>query len=598
MQTPKPELSQEEVSRRIIIGSETEYGIFLYDENNPDADLNDSHNSLEACEAMLDEASKHIKNIFKGISDRIENEEDHDRLEEAIWLRRMDQEELGNYLFSLRGEAQRRGFSGNMLPNGARYYIDMLHPEYSCPEADNPRDAVLVQKAGDAIVALSRMGAEECLRRKLGRSGLALHIIKNNSDGNGNSYAAHENYCLSPWLYENICFWATVTLSANQRRKNARWRSYETETLTYEKAAHILKLFFVARQIITGAGKASCESGIYTPYQISQRADFIKISAGESTTRCRGIINLRDSSYAENARHRRLHVICGDGNMSELSLFLKFGMTALVLMMLEDRFFDGLESIVTVPLSQEVKAFHTVSRDLSLRKKLKFKNNKKASALDVMIEFAAVAKRYVTFKNLGTEWQRVVDFWEKVNLGLGGDRHSDAYAGKLDWVIKERLIAQYLRRPGAKPGDWVCREIDLDYHNLNPELNLYEKVLRDGHMMRIVEEEEVKSFLYSPPQTTRAWLRGEIVRRYTSAIVAWRWDGGFIKNGCTEWGVRFYNPYWGGKNDAEFLFQNDPPLEEFLRRLLVFSRTRQDSGIAVFSTTRRNPDNGGDAPYA
>ena len=44
------------------------------------------------------------------------------------------------------------GVTNRVLTNGARFYVDHAHPEYSAPEVDSPRDAVIWDKAGELVM--------------------------------------------------------------------------------------------------------------------------------------------------------------------------------------------------------------------------------------------------------------------------------------------------------------------------------------------------------------------------------------------------------------------------------------------------------------
>src|SRR5436309_1655248 len=73
---------------------------------------------------------------------------------------------------------------------------------------------------------------------------------------------------------------------------------------------------------------------------LSQRAQHICQEISGATTSSRSIINTRDEPHADAERYRRLHVIVGHSNLSEVATYLKIGTTALVLDMIEDGFFD------------------------------------------------------------------------------------------------------------------------------------------------------------------------------------------------------------------------------------------------------------------
>ena len=195
-----------------------------------------------------------------------------------------------------------------VLTNGARYYVDHAHPEYSTPECANALDVILYDKAGELILARSMAAAARMLP-----PGQSIVVLKNNSDGKGNSYGSHENYLMD----RSVPFARIVT--------------------------HVMP-HFVSRQIYTGAGKVGIEASSQPAveeihFQLTQRADFFEEEVGLETTLKRPIVNTRDEPHCDAQKYRRLHVIVGDANLSEVANFLKVGTTALVLSMIEDDWF-------------------------------------------------------------------------------------------------------------------------------------------------------------------------------------------------------------------------------------------------------------------
>ncbi|MGA1143268.1 MAG: proteasome accessory factor PafA2 family protein, partial [Ilumatobacteraceae bacterium] len=191
-----------------------------------------------------------------------------------------------------------------VLTNGARYYVDHAHPECSTPECRTVSDVVLYDRAAEEIMRRSMTRAASLLP-----DGGEIVVYKNNSDGKGNSYGCHENYLVD-------------------------------RAVPFGRLASQVTPHFVTRQVFAGAGKVGCESPGAVPgdvaYQLSQRADFFEEEVGLETTLKRPIVNTRDEPHCDPAKYRRLHVIVGDANMSEVATFLKVGTTAVVLSMIED----------------------------------------------------------------------------------------------------------------------------------------------------------------------------------------------------------------------------------------------------------------------
>src|ERR1700749_3513104 len=84
-----------------------------------------------------------------------------------------------------------------VLSNGARFYNDHAHPEYSTTECTTLRELVAQDKAGERILG------EGQRRRNLKRpGGQEARLYKNNTDFIGHSYGCHDNYLMSrgvPW---------------------------------------------------------------------------------------------------------------------------------------------------------------------------------------------------------------------------------------------------------------------------------------------------------------------------------------------------------------------------------------------------------------
>ena len=224
--------------------------------------------------------------------------------------------------------------ANTVLTNGARFYVDHAHPEYSSPECLTPLECLVYDKAG-----------EEVLRRAMKAAALRIPdqpapvVHKNNSDGKGNSYGCHENYMMD-------------------------------RAVPFAKVIDGVVPHFVSRTLFTGSGKVGCETPALdaetVEYQISQRAEFFEEIVGLETTLKRPIVNTRDEPHADPKRFRRLHVIVGDANLSEIATFLKVGTTAIVLAMIEDDFAVGRD----LSLSDPVRALHQVSADLTLGRAL------------------------------------------------------------------------------------------------------------------------------------------------------------------------------------------------------------------------------------
>jgi proteasome accessory factor PafA2 len=368
------------------------------------------------------------------------------------------------------------------LINGARYYVDHAHPEYSSPEVTNARDLVIHEKAGERVIEISRREANTLLPE-----GAQMLIHKNNSDGKGNSYGCHENYLMD-------------------RR------------ISFKKVVEPLLPFFSTRQIWCGAGKVGSESRNHPcDYQISQRADFFETEVALDTMVKRPIVNTRDEPHADREKYRRLHVIVGDSNMSEFTIYLRNGVTALILSMIED---GAISKDLT--LRDPVRAIREVSHDLSLANELTMDDGSTRTALQIQSDFLEMALAYTSSRSLDPVQKDVLQKWQHVIEALGRDPME--LDTKIDWVIKKRLIESFMKRKNLEWGDPQVNMLDLQYHDSRPDKGLYYLLERQGKADRIVSDEEIQHAVYNPPRDTRAFFRGECLRRYPGEVFGVNWD--------------------------------------------------------------------------
>ncbi|WP_375488769.1 depupylase/deamidase Dop [uncultured Jatrophihabitans sp.] len=377
------------------------------------------------------------------------------------------------------------GMANVILPNGARLYVDHAHPEYSSPEVTNPLDAVRWDKAGELVML-------ESARRLPTMPGVEapINLYKNNTDNKGASYGAHENYLCS----RDTPFAALVR--------------------------HLIP-FFVTRQVICGAGRVGLgQDGRTAGFQISQRADFFEVEVGLETTLKRPIVNTRDEPHSDADRYRRLHVIIGDANLSEISTYLKVGTTALVLAMIEDDFLAA-----DLAIAQPIRELHSVSHDPGLRHTIALADGRTITALELQGEYLDRARKYVDDRqgdDVDPQTADVLARWESLLTRLRSDAFSAAQ--ELDWVAKLRLLEGYRDRDSL---DWDAPRlqlVDLQYSDVRPEKGLYNRLVSRGAMQTLLPAGAAEDAVHTPPADTRAYFRGECLRRYGQAVAAASWD--------------------------------------------------------------------------
>jgi proteasome accessory factor A len=386
--------------------------------------------------------------------------------------RRLSPDEVARYLFR---RVVSWGRSSNVfLKNGARLYLDVgSHPEYATPECDSAVDLVTHDKAGERILEGLLVDAE----RRLREEGIAgdIYLFKNNTDSAGNSYGCHENYLVG--------------------------RHGE-----FSRLADVLIPFLVSRQIVVGAGKV-----LQTPrgavFCVSQRAEHIWEGVSSATTRSRPIINTRDEPHADAERFRRLHVIVGDSNMNEMTTLLKIGSADLVLRMIE-------AGVVMRDLSLEnpIRAIREISHDLSGTRKVKLANGKEASALEIQREYFAKATDFVDRRGSDETVRKVLDLWGRTLLAIEtGDL--SLVDREIDWVTKYQLIERYRGKHGLALSSPRVAQLDLAYHDVNRHRGLYYLLENKGLVVRATTDLAVFEAKSVPPQTTRARLRGEFIKK-------------------------------------------------------------------------------------
>lgn len=448
----------------------------------------------------------------------------------AIWDYENENPLLDVRGFEVEGERERPGPDYNrslnkLLPNGGRLYVDGAHPEYSTPECLDPKELVAYERVGERIVA----ACLEALRRERGEE--KFLVYKNNSDGKGNSYGYHENYLIA-------------------------------RSVPFDRIAKILLPFFVTRQIYAGAGKVGAENQTsVTPYQISQRADFFECTIDLNTMVKRPIINTRDEPHADPAKYRRLHVIVGDVNMAELSTYLKLGTTAILLEMVENGF-----EIPSVEIQDPVQAIKEVSRDLTMQGVITLTDGRRSTAIEIQRTYLRAAQDFYacheltpSIKDLLVQWETVLDKLEQDPMQL---------ARELDWVAKHQMIMSYMDRKGCGWNDPRISLLDLQYHDVRPDKGLYYTLERGNHIDRLLRDEEIARAEQTAPSETRAYFRGECLKKFPREVYAMSWTSALFDIGNTAIKkLQLMDPYRGTQALTQDLLQGVESAEQLLSKL-------------------------------
>jgi len=416
-----------------------------------------------------------------------------------------------------------------VLSNGARYYVDHAHPEYSSPECATIYDAVLFDVAGEFILRESMNKANERLPH-----GIRIDLYKNNSDGKGNSYGCHENYLVD-------------------------------RQLPFAKLAAFITTQFVTRQVFCGSGKVGHETptGVVdqSGFQISQRSDFFEELVGLETTMKRPIVNTRDEPHCDPQKYRRLHVIVGDANMSQFATYLKLGSTALVLSMIEDGKFPQ-----HLLIAHPVHAIKQISRDVSMNEQVLMADGSRMTALAIQSELCAAVRAYVetsAYSGLAhDEAHDVLLNWEQTLHDLATQPH--VLTRKIDWIAKLQLVDGTKKRHSLSDSDSRLKAIDLMYHSLDPKVCLATKL----NLLHMFDDTAIAQAAQQPPDTTRAFFRGRVVDKWFDHIVNANWDSIVFDVANRPLQKLYMNePLKGTRELTESIINSSASVEDLLARL-------------------------------
>ena len=368
-----------------------------------------------------------------------------------------------------------------VIHNGARFYVDHAHPEYSAPETTNAFDAVKWDLAGDSVIKKAIELDKQIFPND------PIRIFKNNVDNKGASYGTHENYLMK--------------------------RSTE-----FNQIIHFLTPFLVTRQIFTGAGRIGIgQIPNNDSFQISQRSDYIETLVGLETTLRRPIINTRDEPHADSSKYRRLHLIIGDANMCDFANVLKIGSTDLVLTMIEQEYLTGVDFEIIDP----VQTLKEISRDLSLEKKIMLVSGNLFTTLQLQNKYLQKAIEFNNNIAKSNYFAQIIDMWKFTLQNL--TRDPSKLIGKIDWITKKYLMEKLGINVFAKSGD-ISKSIDFQYSEISNGQNIFSILKNKNIIASLFDQKEIDVSEINPPLNTRAFFRANMLKNYPLFISAASWD--------------------------------------------------------------------------
>lgn len=387
--------------------------------------------------------------------------------------------------------------SDRVLVNGARFYNDHGHPEYSTPECFSLEELALHDQAGELFLA--RMARREGVR-----------LYKNNTDYHGASYGTHESYLVP-------------------------------RAIPFEALYAALLPLFVVRPLLVGAGTVGSDG-----FQCSQRADFFMEPCNVETLYRRPIFNTRDEPHADPREWQRLHVICGDANMMPSCTRRKVGLVRLVLDLVEQSLAP------TWKLRDPVAQAKKISRSRDVDMSLELESGSWTTPAEIFESYLCAAQLESPSSGEGDL------HCEAEKRGRGGDVEEtpppvqrsaerppprgrgitladecrDLIAAlrtspedatlSIDWVAKHLMLDSFRSEEDLSWNDPAMQALDLQYHAIDPDESLY-AAFAEGNALS-TDAHELEQRLTQIMEPTRARVRSVAVRKFAPQIEKMSWS--------------------------------------------------------------------------
>jgi len=171
-------------------------------------------------------------------------------------------------------------------------------------------------------------------------------------------------------------------------------------------------------------------------------------------------------------------------------------------------------SVRDMTMENPIRAIREISHDMTGKSTVRLANGRELSALDIQWEYYTRAHAYSTRAGLLDHpvYSKVLDLWERTLTAVDTQNH-DLVKGEIDWMIKWNLIERYMSKHSLTLSSAKVAMLDLAYHDISRERGLYYLLNRRGQIKTEVSELDVFEAKSIPPQTTRAKLRGDFIRK-------------------------------------------------------------------------------------
>src|SRR3989442_4532726 len=152
--------------------------------------------------------------------------------------------------------------------------------------------------------------------------------------------------------------------------------------------------------------------------------------------------------------------------MSEIATYLKVGTAGVVLSMIEDGYI-----VSHMELDDPVKAIREIARDTTLKRKIKLEDGRELTAIEIQRVYLERAKEYLGSLDDEPVAADVVRRWEDILDRMEEDPMQLCH--ELDWVVKKRIMLEYMDKKGCGWDDPRITMMDLQYHDVKRTRGLY-----------------------------------------------------------------------------------------------------------------------------
>ncbi len=374
--------------------------------------------------------------------------------------------------------------------NGGSAYIDTDHLEANVPEHCRSSEHALLYHAMLRRVRRAQRSVQQTLA-----PGTVLYVAANSSDGR-TAWGSHLSVLVPRTTFENLTC----------------WKPHHAGFF----ATHLVTSVLYTGQGMVGAGnkQPACS------FQLAQRPDFFVALWNNDTMVHRGVINTRDDPHC-GPELARLHVIYFDPTLSPFAARLKAGTTQLLVAMLSENYLD-----LRLLLDNPVAAAPEISRDLPCRTRFPMATRGlRMTALEIQQALADLAGDFIAeglAEHVPEAREIVADWHDMLDWLRRGDR--EALAARTDNWMKLTLLESLLANRRLSFTSPEAKLLDARFASLDPDEGLFWLMAHDGRVESMPPDDLIEHYADSPPEDTRAYLRGKLLERFGPFVERVDWS--------------------------------------------------------------------------